>query len=91
MAARHRQTMPLDDAVQIMLKKFGIQLARQLHAAQPRRGKSQTIAPAFMPQKGVVKAAIVRNQQTATQQRQHLRRKLRKRGLPVQHLIRNAR
>ena len=35
----NRQAMPFNDAVQIMLKKFRIQLARQLHATQPRRGK----------------------------------------------------
>ena len=90
MAARHRQTMPLDDAVQIMLKKFGIQLARQLHAAQPRRGKGEPVATAFVAQKGVVKAAVMRDEQTAAQQRQHLRRKFGKGGLPLQHLIRNA-
>ena len=90
MAARHRQTMPLDDAVQIMLKKFGIQLARQLHAAQPRRGKGEPVATAFVAQKGVVKAAVMCDEQTAAQQRQHLRRKFGKGGLPQQHLIRNA-
>ena len=56
-----------------MLIKLRIKAARQLHGTQRRCAKSQTGTLKSMAQKGVIKTAVVCQQQATLQQRQHLR------------------
>ena len=90
MAAFHSKIKALDDAVEIMLVKFGIKPARQLHRAQSRRSKGNAGAPEFVAQKGIVEAAVMRHHQRAAQKRQQHRHQLGKSRRSGHHLIIDA-
>ncbi len=90
MAAFHSKIEALDDAVEIMLVKFRIKPARQLHRTQSRRSKMNAGAPEFMAQKGIVEAAVVRHHQCAAQKRQQHRRQLGKSRRSGHHFIIDA-
>jgi len=81
--------MARNQRVEAVARFLRVELARELDRAQHAARIAQAGAPEFVPEKSVVEARVVRDEQLAFESRQQLRRDYLKSGRECHHVVRD--